>query len=172
MSLRTRRTNDPAGRPRPPAVDDFAGLVTSLRRIRSMLGMDVVFVSEFLNGSRIFRYVDAATGASVIKIGDSGLLEDSYCQRVVDGRLPQVIPDAQTYPDQATLPTSHVVIGGHLSVPIVLRSGRVFGTLCCFAHAARPSLDEDDASALRAIADVIALGIDKNGQFVVPNWME
>ena len=34
-----------------------------LHRLRERLGLDVVFVSEFVDGKRMFRFVDRATGA-------------------------------------------------------------------------------------------------------------
>jgi len=65
-----------------------------LRTIREHLGMDVAFVSQFVDCQRKFQYVDSASEGCPIQVGDSGPLEESYCQRVVDGRLPQLIHDA------------------------------------------------------------------------------
>src|ERR1700733_8194189 len=65
-----------------------------LRIVRTHLGMDVGFVSEFLDGRRVFRHVDNGVETSPVAVGGSDALEESYCQRVIDGRLPQLILDA------------------------------------------------------------------------------
>ncbi|ASY66281.1 hypothetical protein SJ05684_b52990 (plasmid) [Sinorhizobium sojae CCBAU 05684] len=45
-----------------------------LQAVRAHLGMDVAFVSEFIEGERVFRHVDAATETAPIKVGDSSPL--------------------------------------------------------------------------------------------------
>jgi len=151
----------------------YDAIRTLLEQVRDALHMDVVFVSEFVDGQRLFRCVDAAQGEDgVVVEGHSDPLEQSYCLRVVDGRLPQAIPDAMSSPEALALPATRAVrIGGHLSVPIVLRTGKVFGTLCCFSHQAQPSLGSADAAALSAIAELIAAGIDNSGALRDTLWL-
>ncbi|RYF55498.1 MAG: diguanylate cyclase, partial [Comamonadaceae bacterium] len=64
-----------------------------LRLLRQHLKMDVVFISEFVDGQRIFRRVESRTGLSLIEEGQGDPLEQSFCQRVIDGRLPQLVHD-------------------------------------------------------------------------------
>lgn len=54
---------------------------------RKLFGMEVAFVSEFHKGRRVFRYVDCQDGAKLITVNGSDPLEESYCQRIVDGRI-------------------------------------------------------------------------------------
>lgn len=61
-------------------------LCEALHAVRNHLGMEVAFVAEFSEGARIFRHVDGRTEHLTLCVGDSGPLEESYCQRVVDGR--------------------------------------------------------------------------------------
>lgn len=65
------------------SVDDSVTEV--LRTIREHLGMDVAFVSQFKDGQRQFQYVDSGVEGCPIQVGDSGPLEESYCQRVLTG---------------------------------------------------------------------------------------
>ena len=53
--------------------------LTSLRAdVRRLLRMDVVFVSQFLDGRRYFRHVEAQErGGPVPGVGDSDALEDT-----------------------------------------------------------------------------------------------
>lgn len=118
--------------------------------------MDVAFISEFVHGRRYFRYVDADDRGSV-KVGASDPLEESYCQRVVDGRLPELMTDACSNDEALTLRATRALpVGAHLSVPIHLADGRVFGTLCCFSSRQDQSLTQRDLSMMRVFSDVVA----------------
>ena len=133
-----------------------------LHAIRNHLDMDVAFVSEFRAHDRIFRHVDAR-GRTPIVAGDAAPLEQGYCKRVVDGRLPELIPDTRHVADAWSLPeTQAIPIGAHLSVPIRLADGRVFGTFCCFSYAPDPSLGERDVKMMRVFASLLADQIDRD----------
>ncbi|MEC5388215.1 EAL domain-containing protein [Uliginosibacterium sp. H3] len=131
-----------------------------LHAIRTHLCMDVAFVSEFIGTERFFRQVDAA-GWTPIHVGDSVPLENGYCQRVVDGRLPRLIPDTTAVPEAMAQPeTLAIPIGSHLSVPIRLSDGRVYGTFCCFSFMPDQSLNERDLQMMSAFADLVAYQIE------------
>ena len=135
----------------------------ALRAIRNHLGMDVAFISEFTSTERVFRYVDAEAGGCPVNVGGADPLEDSYCQRVVDGRLPELINDASAHPAAAELAvTAALPVGAHLSVPIRLADGRVFGTFCCFSAAPDHSLNDRDLAMMRVFADLTAAQIDRD----------
>ena len=124
---------------------------------RKHFGMEVAFVSEFRNGRRVFRFVDAQAGAELIQVNGSDPLEESYCQRIVDGRLPELLPDATRHPEALTLPaTLALPVGAHLSIPIRFSSGRVYGTFCCFSRTPDMSLGHRDVETMRFFAEVVA----------------
>ncbi|MBW3668045.1 MAG: EAL domain-containing protein [Actinobacteria bacterium] len=126
-----------------------------LRAAREHLRMEVAFISEFVDGDRVFRHVDAASSGAPVRVGGSDPLEESYCARVVDGRLPQLMVDAGRVPEAAALPaTAALPVGGHISVPLVLSDGRVYGTFCCFRADADESLNQRDLEIVRMFADV------------------
>ena len=134
----------------------------ALRAIRVHLGMDVAFIAEFTGGRRVFRYVDAASEPCPVEVGGGDPLDETYCQRVVDGRLPELIHDARAVPAAAELPaTFELPVGAHLSVPIRLPSGRVYGTYCCFSSTPDHSLNDRDLGIMRVFADVTAAQIDR-----------
>lgn len=133
-----------------------------LHAIRDHLGMDVAFVSEFRKSDRIFHHVDALD-STPIHAGDAVPLEVGYCQRVVDGRLPRLIPDTSRVPAAMALPeTSAIPIGAHLSVPIRLADGRIFGTFCCFSFSPDPTLGERDLKMMQVLAELLADQIDRD----------
>ncbi len=136
------------------------GVDRMLRAVRTHLGMDVAFVAQFRSSDRVFHHVDARD-RSPIRPGDAVPLDQGYCQRVVDGRLPELIADAQALPAAAALPeTQGIPIGAHLGVPIRLKDGRVYGTFCCFSFLPDMSLTERDLQMMKALADLLADQID------------
>nr|WP_298132640.1 EAL domain-containing protein [uncultured Pseudoxanthomonas sp.] len=132
-----------------------------LDAVRRHLDMDVAFVSEFHGHHRVFRHVATRLDRAPIRPGDSSPLDEGYCMRVVEGRIPQLIPDTAAIPALEYLPeTRSVPIGSHISVPIQLRDGRVYGTFCCFSLAPSLSLGQRDLHMMRAFADLLAYQID------------
>ncbi len=142
-----------------PLLDDSVSEL--LHAMRQRMEMDVVFVSEFIDGQRMFRYVDAAPGAPDIQAGDSSPAEESVCQRVVEGRVPELVQNLSAMP-RHQLPELPFQIGAHLSTPIVLNDKRVYGTLCCFSAAPRPDLVQADLDKLRLCATLVARKVQLN----------
>lgn len=143
-------------------VDDQAdGLRTFMGQVRAAFDMDIVFISEFVDDRRVYRHIDLASNlAGAVAIGDWDPLDETYCHRVVRGTLPGAIPDAQAQPEAARLPiTAAHGIRAHLTVPIALDDGRVFGTLCCVSRSARPGLGERELEKLGEVAQTLARGI-------------
>lgn len=140
-----------------------------LRLLREKLRMDVVFVSQFVDGQRLFRYVDTAPLHPVISAGGSDPLEDSWCQRVVDGRLPQLIRDTADLPATVeALKNVPFPIGTHISTPIVLRNGEVYGTLCTFSFESRSTAGLDDLKVLQLTAQLTAEKIQQRRMQAAP----
>lgn len=145
----------------PSALGARPSLARMLQAIRKHMGMDVAFISEFLEGRRFFRQVEIGDSTLAIRPGDSDPLEESYCLRVADGRLPELIPDACVNAEALTLAaTKAVPVGAHLSVPIRLADGRTYGTFCCFSHAPNYTLTERDLHVMRVFADMAAVEIE------------
>jgi len=131
-----------------------------LSAVRRHLGMDVAFVSQFRETDRIFHHVDAR-GQSPIQAGDAIPLSEGYCKHVVDGHLPELIPDTARVPAALAISaTKALPIGAHLSVPIKLADGSCYGTFCCFSFEADRTLSQRDLEMMRVFADVLADQID------------
>lgn len=118
--------------------------------------MEVAFVGEFVDGERVFRHVDAAGDAGLVRVGDGQPLEETYCQRVVDGRLPGLIPDTALVPATQDLSvTATVPVGSHVGVPVRLPDGTLYGTMCCFSRKAEASLNERDLKLVQMVGDLV-----------------
>ncbi len=132
-----------------------------LNVIRSHLGMDIAFISEFYQGERVLKYVDSKDTSTAIQVGDSCPLEETYCQKIVAGELPELIADTALNPVASGLAiTDELSIGNYLGVPIRVSDGSVYGTFCCYSHKPDRTLGERDLALLRAFADLAGKQID------------
>lgn len=129
----------------------------ALVAIRQHLGMEIAYFSEFVEGRTIFRRVDAPGLEHLIKVGDSHSLDDVYCNHILEGRLPELIPDTSREPLAQSLPiTSAAPIGSHASIPIRLPDGKPFGMFCCLSPQANPGLNDRDLETMRVFAGLAA----------------
>jgi EAL domain-containing protein (putative c-di-GMP-specific phosphodiesterase class I) len=129
----------------------------ALVTIRNHLGMEVAYFSEFVDGRAVFRRVDAPGLEHLIKIGDSQSLDDVYCNHILAGRLPELIPDTSQIALARDLPiTKAVPIGSHVSIPIRLLDGTPFGMFCCLSPRAIPTLNGRDLATMRVFAGLAA----------------
>jgi EAL domain-containing protein (putative c-di-GMP-specific phosphodiesterase class I) len=139
---------------KPPTSESIIG--EALHSVRTLLGMDVAFVSEFHSGRRIFRYVDCSNQFMPVEVGASDPVEETYCQRVVDGRLPELLEDVLLNHEASSLPvTARLGIGMYLGVPIRLSDNTLYGTFCCYS--AQPSETPNDyrLATLRLFAEFV-----------------
>lgn len=145
-------------------IDDdaaFDGIGRALDSVRKHLGMDVGFVSEFTGDERIFHHVSSAWEGAPIQVGQRLSLDRGYCKKIVDGEIPSVIPDTRAYPAlQQIAETRLLPIGSHLSVPIRLADGTVYGTICCFSSEPVPTLNDRDLNTLKLVADLVSSQIE------------
>ena len=90
-------------------------------------------------------------------------LEQTYCQRVLAGRLPNLIPDARAEDRVASLPiTAAADIGAFASVPLTFSDGRLYGTLCASSHEPKPSLGYRDLQFLHVLARIVADQLERD----------
>jgi GAF domain-containing protein len=158
-------------------LDDSVSQVLGM--LRQSLKMDVVFVSEFVDGRRVFRFVDA-DGRAPIAAGESSPLEESYCKLVVDGRLPELVTDVARLSASVPLPKAGIPVGAHLSTPIVMNDGQAYGTLCCFSASPNEALRLRDLTTLRHCAQLVARKLEagralreramQDTEIMAPDW--
>lgn len=138
-------------------------IADALHSVRNLLDMDVAFVSEFSDGRRIFRYVDSCPECMSIRANTSDPLEETYCQRVLDGRLPELITDTAKNIEASKLPiTHHLRIGNYLGVPIRFSDGVLYGTFCCFSMQANDTLNNHHLETVRLFANFVGKVMERN----------
>jgi GAF domain-containing protein len=135
-----------------------------LSTVRESLEMDVAFVSEFAGNQLVFRALEGDAESFGWRRGESIPLEESYCKRVLDGRLPNVISDARSEALTKDLwVTGEADIGSYAAVPVVLSDGRPYGTLCCVSHKPDPRLRERDLELMEGVAREVSRQLKREG---------
>ena len=135
-----------------------------LSSVRQALEMDVAFISEFAEDRLVFRVLGGDAKSFGWREGKSFPLDASYCKRVLDGRIPSIVPDAKDEDGTKNLwVTSEANIGSYAAVPVVLSDGRPYGTLCCVSHKADPRLRERDLELMEGVARELSRQIKREG---------
>ena len=130
---------------------------SALETVRRHLGMSVAYLSEFVEDRIVFRAVSAPGLEALIKPGDSHLQENVFCRRILDGRLPELIRDTHDYPEAMNVPIMAAVpIRSHVSVPIRLADGSVFGMFCCLDMTPNYTLNLRDLEVMHLFATLSA----------------
>lgn len=132
-------------------------IAAALTTVRQHLGMEIAYLSEFVDGRSVFRAVDAPGLEHMISVGHSRDLNEVYCQHILDGRLPELIPDTAAEPICTAMPiTTETPIGSHVSVPIRRPDGSPYGMFCCLSPRPNTTLTDRDLSVMRIFADLAA----------------
>jgi GAF domain-containing protein len=139
-------------------------IVRMLSEVRLALEMDVAFVSEFAGDELVFRALEGDAESFGWREGDSFPIDESYCKRVLEGRIPQVVPDARR--EEATRDlrvTSEAGMGSYCAMPLMLSDGRLYGTLCCVSHEPDPWLRERDLRLMERTARFLVADLERRG---------
>ena len=126
------------------------------------LGMEVAFVSEFAEQRMVFRKLAGDAKSFGWQEGESVPLDDTFCQLLIEGRLPSLIPDANADERVKHLDvTGKAGIGSYVGVPIKFSDGHIYGTLCALSHSPDPSLKERDVQFVRVLAQLVAEQLER-----------
>ena len=131
--------------------------------------MTLATVGQFQGERYVWRYLDGDGDSFGIYVGAESALEGSYCQMVVQGRLPNLVRDARREELTRDLPaTRRAGIGAYAGVPITLPDGDLYGMLCCLSQRAEPELGMRDVRLLRILAGMIGeeLGREERSKHV------
>jgi GAF domain-containing protein len=128
---------------------------------REALGVDAAYVTEFKDDEQVYRALAGDYESFGMAPDDGYPLEGSYCQRMVVGRIPSVVPDVGANAELAGLAlTSLGDIGAYVGVPITLSDGRIWGTMCGVSHDASP-LDRRAEALMQILSRMAAAEIER-----------
>jgi GAF domain-containing protein len=143
---------------RTTAGSDFTerAICSLLRVVREQLALEVVFVGQFMDGRRVFRHISAAADEAIIQPGQFHPLDETICQRIIDGRMRSLVPDVTAVRAENGLPGYYDGMGAHIGVPVRFEDGRLYGVLCGFSFERRPELEERDVRRLEMTAKAVS----------------
>ncbi len=122
--------------------------------------MDVAVLGEICNGHEVVRYLAGDGGSFGLTPGASMPIEDTYCHRLLTGRLSNVVPDAQANEQVRDLEITHAArIRAYIGVPLTGLDARLY-VLCCLAHEQRPRLGERDVLFLRDLGNAVLANLE------------
>lgn len=136
---------------------DHAAIQQSLDTVRETLGMEVAYLSEFVDSRAVFRAVSAPGLEAMIQPSQSMDLREIYCKHILDGDLPRLMPDTSAHKIATDLPITQMIpIGSHLSVPVHRADGSIFGMFCFLSRQPRPDLTDDALHLAQRHSDLVA----------------
>jgi GAF domain-containing protein len=123
-----------------------------LRMTRELVDTDVALLTEIRDGREIAQRVDGNWPGAVSLQGASLPLEETFCQRMLDGRIGNYIRDAHNDPRVSELAMARQLgVGAWLGVPVEVSDMRLY-VLCCLASESRPSMGEREVRLLVGLA--------------------
>lgn len=128
-------------------------ITDTIRTMRTHLGMEIGYLSEFVGDDLVFRAVDAPGLEHLAKPGETRSRSETYCDHILSGALPQLMADTLDYPIAAVLPiTQALPIRSHVSVPIERSDGSIYGMFCCLSPVPNKTLNDRDLQLMRSFA--------------------
>jgi len=144
-------------RQRTSAQDQVAEL---LQTAKESLGLSVAFLSR-LDGTTQFLEVVDSSVPFLFKEGATQRQETTFCQAILEGRLPAVIPDVKAFPEAMKLPAARLPrIRSYVSVPVTLSDGTLYGTFCACGLTTDKGLTKRDKSLMDVLAHAAAVIIE------------
>ncbi len=145
------------GRQRSAAEQQVADL---LRTAKSSLNLSVAFLSR-LDGTTQHLEVVESSVPFLFREGATQKQETTFCQAILDGRLPAVIPDVKEFPAAMKLPAARLPrIRSYVSVPVVLSDGSLYGTFCAAGLTSDAALTKRDRALMEVLAHAASLVIE------------
>ncbi|WP_235000702.1 sensor domain-containing phosphodiesterase [Pseudooctadecabacter jejudonensis] len=144
-------------------------IANTLAFLRNHLNMDIAFLSEIKGDQMELVAVDAPGFEHLAAVGDILDLDDVYCLHILEGRLPELIPDTEAIEFCSQIPiTSRIPVRAHVSVPIWRTDKSVYGMFCAVGRQPRKSLNARDLEVVKAFAalagDEVNARLDRDKQ--------
>jgi EAL domain-containing protein (putative c-di-GMP-specific phosphodiesterase class I) len=131
-----------------------------LATARESLGLSVAFLARMVGPDQHLEVVDSGV-PFLFQEGSVQPRATSLCQAVLDGKVPEVIPDLRAHPEAMKLPAARFPrIRSYISVPVRLSDGSLYGTLCAAGLRPDRTLGRRDKSLMDVLAHAAAVVIE------------
>jgi hypothetical protein len=134
----------------------------ALEAVREFLDMDIAYASEHVGDRQHIRRIDGDSTPDGADPDYSMPLAETYCRRILDGELPNLIPDTRANAITAALAiTKAEDVGAFCSVPLRFSDGRLYGTLCAQSNRSRESFSPRDLEFMYVFARMISDQVER-----------
>jgi len=131
--------------------------------LRQLFRVEVAYATRHNATHQVLEAVEGYGESFGIADGEAIALEDTYCQRILDGDLPAILRDVRADPVAGAMAiTSTADMGAFASVPLTLSDGTLYGTLCCGSHKPQPRWQESDVRVMHVIARLVADQVERD----------
>jgi GAF domain-containing protein len=135
-------------------------VVSTLELARAEMSMDVAVLGEIRDGREVVQLVAGEAESFGLAVGASVPVEETFCRRLLEGRLGNVVRDAISDERVRDLEVARAAgIGAYIGVPLTALDARLY-ILCCLAHERRPALGEQDVLFLRGLGETVIRELD------------
>lgn len=130
-----------------------------LRTAKDALGLSLTFLSRLDGQTQHLEVVESSI--PLFRDGQTQPQSTSFCQAILDGRLPPVIPDVAKLPEAMRLPAARFPrIRSYVAVPVTLSDGSLYGTFCAAGFSKDRGLVERDRALLEVLSSAAATIIE------------
>nr|WP_239522584.1 EAL domain-containing protein [Geodermatophilus sabuli] len=131
-----------------------------MRTARRSLHLSVAFLSRMDGTTQHLEVVDTRVPV-LVQEGAQVRQDTSFCQAILDGRLPTVIEDVRRHPLAMSLPAARIPrIRSYVSTPVRLSDGSLYGTFCAFGFTSDKQLGPRDEALMQVLASAAAVVIE------------
>jgi EAL domain-containing protein (putative c-di-GMP-specific phosphodiesterase class I) len=131
-----------------------------LRTAKTSLRLSVAFLSRLDGTTQHLEVVDSSVPL-LFREGATQRQATTFCQAVLDGDLPAVMPDVKSFPAAMALPAARLPrIRSFVSVPVRLSDGTLYGTFCAAGLTSDPELGERDRALMEVLASAASVIIE------------
>jgi EAL domain-containing protein (putative c-di-GMP-specific phosphodiesterase class I) len=143
-----------------PARSDTDEQVAELLRVaKRSLGLSLTFLTRMDGTTQHLEVVESSI--PLFRDGITQPQETSFCQAILDGRLPSVITNVAKLPEAKRLPAARFPrIRSFVSVPVRLSDGELYGTFCAAGFTADRELCARDQALMEVLASAAATMIE------------
>ena len=132
----------------------------ALAAARERLKMDASYVTTMDTQAQTINAVLGEPSVVNLLQGAVVPLEHTFCRRMLDGEIPNVVPDTRAEPAIRDLDGARA-FRSYIGVPVRLSDGRVHGTLCCVSRATKFDMGPEDLRFMQVLAGIISARVDQ-----------
>ncbi|NTW39061.1 MAG: EAL domain-containing protein [Cellulomonadaceae bacterium] len=131
-----------------------------LRTAKDALGLSVTFLSRMDGTTQHLEVVDSSI-PFLFPQGARLPQATTFCQAILDGTLPAVIPDVTAHRVAMALPAARFPrLRSYVSVPVRLSDGTLYGTFCAAGLTTDKGLSARDKALMEVLAAAAAVVIE------------